>query len=125
NVRDPQADVGLQCAVVDRLAGLLVDQHLTKRLATRDAAGMRRQNSIRARVHLELPANAGGASVASLPVGCVVRRSGFYPIPTPFSSGITSTPRRLRRLAHRPLQMRFSTGAPGDRQGVGGASPPR
>src|SRR5262249_42602578 len=55
NVRDPQADGGLQCAVVDRLAGLLVDQHLTEWLATRDTAGMRCQNSIPARVHLASP----------------------------------------------------------------------
>jgi hypothetical protein len=33
---------------------LLVDQHLTERLAARDAAGMRCQNSIRARRLLDL-----------------------------------------------------------------------
>src|SRR6516165_7526738 len=35
NVRDPRADGGLQSAVVDRFAGLLVDQHLTERLGRR------------------------------------------------------------------------------------------
>src|SRR6516162_4659258 len=95
NVQDPQADVGLQCAVVDRLAGLLVDQHLTERLAARDAAGMRRQNSVRARMHLAPPLQAPAVQAQSgLLLGCLMRRSGLYPIPTSLSSGITTKPVR-------------------------------
>jgi len=81
---------------VDRLAGLFVDQHLTERLATRAAAGMRRQDSIRARVDPDPPRKRWWCKRSRSAVDCVVRRSGLYPIPTPLSSGITSTPRRLR-----------------------------
>src|SRR6516162_8883986 len=95
NVQDPQADVGLECAAVDRLAGLLVDQHLTERLAARDAAGMRRQNSVRADIHLAPPLQAPLVQAQSgLLLGCLMRRSGLYPIPTSLSSGITTKPVR-------------------------------
>ena len=63
HVRHAQIDVGVQRALIDRLAGFLIDQHRAEGLAARDAAGVRGQNSIGALVHLLLPADAGAPAI--------------------------------------------------------------
>ena len=121
-MRDASVGEFVEFGPVHRLALLLVDQHGSKRLAARNAAGVCRQNAIGTALHLELSSPAYVFEFDRANPSAIVGRQARMVLPYTRIGDLRrqrSAVRATRRARCRELLLRYASFAQGCRTSAG------